>query len=77
MSTRDHYHCSNHPADIDGVTSVLNVHPGVFQGFFGVVQDFKTDVHHIVLKLRERESNRSNRTDHKAAFKSQQFSFVQ
>lgn len=54
ISTRNHYHCSNYPADIDGVASFLNVHLRVFQGFSGVVQDFKTDVHHIVLKLRER-----------------------
>ncbi len=57
-SRRDRHHRSDHPADIDGVGSVLNVHLRVFQGIVGVVQDFKTDVHHIVLELRGRVAER-------------------
>lgn len=50
---RDGHHCSNHPADVNGIASALNVLGQVFQRFPRVVQDLKTDVHYIVLKLGE------------------------
>lgn len=55
----EHYthHRSDHPADIDGIRSALSVHLGVSYGVFGVVQDFETDVHHIVLKLKESQGD--------------------
>lgn len=51
---RDRHHCSDRPADVDRVKSLLDVHLGVPQGILGVVQNLKADVHHIVLKLGER-----------------------
>lgn len=61
VSRRDRHHRSDDPADVDGVRSVLHVHLWVFQGILGVVQDFKTDVHHTVLKLSERVTGRWSR----------------
>lgn len=52
------HHCRYDPADINRVKSVFHVHHWVFQGIVGVVQDFKTDVHHEVFKLRERKHER-------------------
>lgn len=50
---RDGHHCSNHPADVNGIASALNLLGQVFQRIPRVVQDLKTDVHYIVLKLGE------------------------
>lgn len=50
---RDGHHCSNHPADVNGIASALNLLCRVFQRIPRVVQDLKTDVHYIVLKLGE------------------------
>lgn len=48
---RDGHHCSNHPADVNGIASALNLLGQVLQRIPRVVQDLKTDVHYIVLKL--------------------------
>lgn len=48
---RDGHHCSNHPADVNGIASALNLLGQVFQRVPRVVQDLKTYVHYIVLKL--------------------------
>lgn len=45
------HHGRDHPADVDGVTSSLQVLLGVALGLVGVVQDLEADVHHVVLKL--------------------------
>lgn len=52
------HHCSDCPADVDGVKSFLNVRLWIFQGILGVVQNFETDVHHIILKLRDTVTGR-------------------
>lgn len=48
---RDGHHCSNRPADVNGIASALNLLGRVFQRIPRIVQDLKTDVHYIVLKL--------------------------
>lgn len=57
------HHCSDHPADVDRIRSVLMVHLWVPQSFFGVIQDFKTDVHHKVLKLLKGKCHRKNKRE--------------
>lgn len=58
------HHCSDDPADVNWITSALNVLCQVFQSILGIVQDLKTDVHYEVLELGEAERGRGEGVRH-------------
>lgn len=52
----DTHHCCERPADVHRVRSLHYVHPWILQSILRVVQNLETDVHNIVLKLRQTET---------------------
>lgn len=60
----DCHHCSDHPADVSGITSALDVLCQVLQRILWIVQDLETDVHDKVLKLGEGERSRGEGEKH-------------